>query len=56
MPFLAASNSAALPLNKSATSLSLSLTSSKGVCPSRFFFVSSAPCLIYFKQILSNFS
>lgn len=44
MPFLAASNSAELPLNKSATSLSESLTNDKGVWPSRFFFVSSAPC------------
>lgn len=44
IPFLAASNSAELPLNKSATSISESLTNAKGVCPSRFFFVSSAPC------------
>lgn len=44
MPFLAASNNAALPLNKSATSISESLTNANGVCPSRFFLVSSAPC------------
>lgn len=43
-PFLAASNSAAFPLNKSATSWSPSRTKSKGVAPSRFFLLGSAPC------------
>lgn len=43
-PFLAASNRAASPLSKSWMSVSPSLTKSKGVFPSLFFLVGSAPC------------
>lgn len=43
-PFLAASNKAASPLSKSWISVSPSFTKSKGVFPSLFFLVGSAPC------------
>ena len=43
-PFLAASNKAASPRSRSWMSVSPSLTRSKGVFPSLFFFVGSAPC------------
>ena len=43
-PFLAASNKAESPLSRSWISVSPSLTRSKGVLPSLFFFVGSAPC------------
>lgn len=43
-PFLAASSSAASPLSRSWMSVSPSFTRSKGVLPSRFFLVGSAPC------------
>lgn len=43
-PFLAASSRAASPLSKSWMSVSPSFTMSKGVFPSLFFFVGSAPC------------
>jgi hypothetical protein len=41
---LAASNKAASPLSKSWISVSPSLTKSRGVFPSLFFLVGSAPC------------
>lgn len=43
-PFLAASNRAASPLSRSWISVSPSLTRSRGVFPSLFFLVGSAPC------------
>ncbi|TNN86296.1 hypothetical protein EYF80_003381 [Liparis tanakae] len=43
-PFLAASSSAASPLSRSWMSVSPSFTRSRGVFPSRFFLVGSAPC------------
>ena len=49
-PFLAASNKAASPLSRSWISVSPSLTRSKGVFPSLFFFVGSAPCWACEKQ------
>lgn len=55
LPFLAASSSAALPLNRSATSWSPSLTSSKGVAPSRFFLFASAPCWNIHILFFTNF-
>ncbi len=49
-PFLEASSSAAAPLNRSWMSVSLFFTRSRGVFPSRFFLVGSAPC--YIKEVL----
>lgn len=46
LPFLAASRTAALPRNKSATSSSPSLTKSNGIAPSLFFLEASAPCYV----------
>lgn len=43
-PFLAASSRAASPRSRSWMSVSPSLTRSRGVFPSRFFLVGSAPC------------
>lgn len=49
-PFLAASNKAESPLSRSWISVSPSLTRSKGVLPSLFFFVGSAPCWAWEKR------
>lgn len=49
-PFLAASSSAASPLSRSWMSVSSSFTKSRGVFPSRFFLVGSAPCCV--KELL----
>lgn len=49
-PFLAASNKAASPRSRSWISVSPSFTRSKGVFPSLFFFVGSAPCWACEKQ------
>lgn len=43
-PFFAASSRAASPLSRSWMSVSPSFTMSRGVFPSRFFLVGSAPC------------
>ena len=44
LPFFAASNKAASPRSRSATSVSPSFTRSKGVWLSRFFLLGSPPC------------
>jgi len=49
-PFFAASSRAASPLSRSWISVSPSLTRSRGVFPSLFFFVGSAPCCAHQKK------